>query len=102
MLQLREDRRNLSSTNDDPRQQPPLKGGQHLFQNADMEIDQLTTALISFTFGTKAFFDESEDLMSLDPHIIVFLDATVETESYSPATHIYVGLALRIELGLRA
>ena len=83
MLQLREDRRNLSSTNDAPHQQPPLKGGQHLFQNADMEIDQLATALISLTFGTKAFFDESEDLISLDPPIIVFLDDIVETESHS-------------------
>ena len=56
-----------------PRQQPPpLKGGQHLFQNADMEIDQLATALISLTFGTKTFFDESEDLISLDPPHIVF------------------------------
>ena len=82
MLQLREDRRNLSS-NVAPRQQPPLKGGQHLFQNADMEIDQLETALISLTFGTKAFFDESEDLMSLDPPIIVFLDGIVDTESHS-------------------
>ena len=79
MLQLREDRRNLSSTNDAARQQPPLKGGQHLFQNADMEIDQLATALISLTFGTKAFFDESEDLMSLDAPIIVFLDGIIET-----------------------
>ena len=61
----------------------PADGGQHLFQNADMEIDQLATELISLTFGTKAFFDESEDLMSLDPPIIVFLDGIVETESYS-------------------
>ena len=83
MLQLREDRRNLSSTNDAPRQQPPLKGGQHLFQNADMEIDQLTTELIFLTFGTKAFLDESEDLMSLDTPIIVFLDGIIETEIHS-------------------
>ena len=48
-----------------------------------MEIDQLATALISLTFGTKAFFDESEDLMSLDPPNIVFLDGIVETESHS-------------------
>ena len=82
-MQLREDRRNLSSTNDAPRQQPPLKGGQHLLQNADVEIDQLATALISLTFGTKAFFDESEDLISLDLPIIVFLDDIVETESHS-------------------
>ena len=61
----------------------PADGGQHLFQNADMKIDQLATALISLTFETKAFFDESEDLMSLDPPIIVFLDGIVETESYS-------------------
>ena len=74
LLQLREDRKNLSSTNDAPRQQPPLKDGQHLFQNADMEIDQLATALISLAFGTKAFVDESEDLMSLDTPIIVLLD----------------------------
>ena len=37
-----------------------------------MEIDQLATALISLTCGTKAFFDESEDLISLDPPHIVF------------------------------
>ena len=80
----------------------PSRAASISFKTTDMEIDQLAIALISLTFGTKAFFDESEDLMSLDPHIIVFLDATVETESYSPATHIYVGLALRIELGLRA
>ena len=49
-----------------------------------MEIDQLATALISHTYGTKAFFDESEDLMSLDPPLIVFLDGIVETESYCP------------------
>ena len=60
-----------------PRQQPPLKGGQHLFQNADMEIDPLAPALISLTFGTKAFCDESEDLISLDPPNIVFLDDIV-------------------------
>ena len=82
-MQLREDRRNLSSTNDAPRQQPPLKGGQHLFQNADMEIDQLAAALISLTFGTKAFVDESEDLMSLDTPIIVFLDGIIKTEILS-------------------
>ena len=83
MLQLREDRRNLSSTSVAPRQQPPLKGGQHLFQNADMEIDQLAIALISLSFGTKAFFDESEDLISLDPPNIVFFDDIVETERHS-------------------
>ena len=67
-----------------PRQQPPpLQGGQQLFQNADMEIDQLATALISLTFGTKTFFDESEDLISLDPPNIVFLDDIVETERHS-------------------
>ena len=66
-----------------PRQQPPLKGGQHFFQNADMEIDQLATALFSPTLGTKAFFDESENLMSLDTPIIVFLDGIIETESHS-------------------
>ena len=49
-----------------------------------MEIDQLATALISLTFGMKAFFDESEDLMSLDSPIIVFLDGIVETESHPP------------------
>ena len=45
-----------------------------------MEIDQLATALISLAFGTKAFVDESEDLMSFDTPIIVLLDGIVETE----------------------
>ena len=36
-----------------------------------MEIDQLAATPISPTFQTKAFFDESEDLVSLDtPHIV--------------------------------
>ena len=34
-----------------------------------MEIDQLTATLISLTFRTKAFLDESDDFVSLDtPH----------------------------------
>ena len=48
-----------------------------------MKIDQLAPALISLTFGTKAFFDEFEDLMSLDTPIIVFIDDIVETERHS-------------------
>ena len=48
-----------------------------------MEIDQLVTELVFLTFGTKAFLDESEDLMSLDTPIIVFLGGIIKTESHS-------------------
>ena len=37
-----------------------------------MGIDQLAATPISLIFRTKAFLDESEDLMSLDTHHIVF------------------------------
>ena len=51
-----------------------------------MEIDQLAAMPISLTFRTKAFVDESEDLVSLDtPHMVFPLLHHRDGKSFSRA-----------------
>ena len=71
------------STNDASRQQLAPRGGQHLFQTTNMEIDQLTVTSISLTLRTKTSLCESDNLVPLDTPIIVLLDSVTVTQTRS-------------------